>query len=166
MFRPHCKLCMCMWVCSTFWQWCIETGSLKVCAHVNILCDMTQSWSQNCATRTLMTPVRMRFTVAQEDTVEEGPCRYVAHWSSRRERVSDFNFLITLINPDPRWEREWWEQADKPRSSVMELCKREMAKRLDRTHFICLLYRRHVLKRTREILSCSSLVCAIPFVYR
>lgn len=52
-------------------------------------------------------------------------CTDVFHfrWWSGRERLSDFNFLITLMNPDPCWEKHW-EQADKQKLSDGALLER------------------------------------------
>jgi len=121
-----CTVYVCVCVCVFHRQWCIETGSLKVCAHVYILCDMTQSWC--------ILVSELHYTHTNDSCKDAFHCR-----AARHGRGGAMSLCRTLIEwegesvwlqfpyhlnepwPPPR-ERERWEQADKPRSSMMELC--------------------------------------------
>lgn len=137
MFEPHCKLYI-LYMCVFLIQAVIHCNrhSKSVCTCLLLMWHKTE-----------LEHAGLCFNVFHCCAGRHTGHAAVTNWSSGRERVSDFNFLITLMNPDPA-ERERWEGTDKPRSSVMECCKREMAKRLDRIHFICLLYRRHLFTHT------------------
>lgn len=87
MCGPHCKLSMC--VCSTFRQWCIETGSLKVCARVYISCDMTQSWC--------MLLSKLHYTHTNDSCKDAFHC-----CAGRQSRGEAMSLCCTLIE----WEGE------------------------------------------------------------
>jgi len=124
---PHCKLCMYrlrVCVCST------GSDALKQavwkCVHMFISCVTWQSWC--------ILVSELHYTHTNDSCKDAFHCH-----AARHGRGGAMSLCRTLIEwegesvwlqfpyhlnepwPPPR-ERERWEQADKPRSSMMELC--------------------------------------------